>query len=40
MRVTLENLLKIGQLKSHASEAAKIERFFIEARRNLSPGVE
>jgi hypothetical protein len=33
--VSLENLLKIGQLKPHASEAAEIERLLIAARRNL-----
>jgi hypothetical protein len=33
--VSLENLLKIGQLKPHAAEAAEIERLLIAARRNL-----
>jgi uncharacterized protein (UPF0332 family) len=33
--VSLENLLKIGQLKLHAAEAAEIERLMIAARRNL-----
>ena len=33
--MSLENLLKIGQLKPHASEAAEIERLLIAARRNL-----
>jgi hypothetical protein len=35
MRVSLENLLKIGQLKLHAVEAAEIERLLTAARRNL-----
>ena len=33
--MSLENLLKIGQLKPHPSEAAEIERLLIAARRNL-----
>jgi hypothetical protein len=33
--VSLENLLKIGQLKPHAAEATEIERLLIAARRNL-----
>ncbi len=33
--MSLENLLKIGQLKPHAPEAAEIERLLIAARRNL-----
>ncbi len=33
--MSLENLLKIGQLKPHASEAAEIERLLVAARRNL-----
>lgn len=33
--MSLENLLKIGQLKPHASETAEIERLLIAARRNL-----
>jgi len=33
--VSLENLLKIGQLKPHAAEAAEIERLLMAARRNL-----
>jgi uncharacterized protein (UPF0332 family) len=33
--VSLENLLKIGQLKPHASEASEIERLLVAARRNL-----
>jgi hypothetical protein len=33
--VSLENLLKIGQLKPHAAEGAEIERLLIAARRNL-----
>lgn len=31
----MENLLKIGQLKPHAPDAAEIERLLIAARRNL-----
>ena len=33
--MSLENLLKIGQLKPHPAEAAEIERLLIAARRNL-----
>ena len=33
--MSLENLLKIGQLKLHASEPAEIERLLVAARRNL-----
>jgi hypothetical protein len=33
--VSLENLLKIGQLKPHAPEIAEVERLLIAARRNL-----
>ena len=33
--MSLENLLKIGQLKAHAAEAIEIERLFSAARRNL-----
>ncbi len=33
--MSLENLLKIGQLKSHPAEAAEIERLLIAAHRNL-----
>ena len=33
--MSLENLLKIGQLKPHAPDAAEIERLPIAARRNL-----
>lgn len=33
--MSLENLLKIGQLKPHAPDAAEIERLLIAARRNL-----
>lgn len=33
--MSLENLLKIGQLKPHAPEAAEVERLLIAARRNL-----
>lgn len=34
--MTLENLLKIGQLKSHATDAAEIQRLLDAARRNLA----
>ncbi len=33
--MSLENLLKIGQLKPHAPEPAEIERLLTAARRNL-----
>lgn len=33
--MSLENLLKVGQLKPHPPEAAEIERLLIAARRNL-----
>jgi Asp-tRNA(Asn)/Glu-tRNA(Gln) amidotransferase A subunit family amidase len=33
--VTLENLLKIGQLKEHPPDAAEIERLLAAAERNL-----
>jgi hypothetical protein len=33
--VSLENLLKIGQLKPHTPEAVEIDRLLIAARRNL-----
>lgn len=33
--MSLENLLKIGQLKPHPPDAAEIERLLIAARRNL-----
>jgi hypothetical protein len=33
--VSLENLLKIGQLKPHPPESAEIDRLLIAARRNL-----
>lgn len=33
--MSLENLLKIGQLKPHPPEAAEIERLLVAARRNL-----
>ena len=33
--MSLENLLKIGQLKPHAPDAPEIERLLIAARRNL-----
>lgn len=34
--MTLENLLKIGQLKSHATDATEIGRLLSAARRNLA----
>lgn len=34
--MTLENLLKIGQLKSHATDSAEIQRLLAAARRNLA----
>ncbi len=34
--MTLENLLKIGQLKSHATDATEIGRLLDAARRNLA----
>ena len=34
--MTLENLLKIGQLKSHVTDATEIRRLLDAARRNLS----
>jgi hypothetical protein len=34
--MTLENLLKIGQLKSHATDATEIQRLLDAARRNLA----
>ncbi len=34
--MSLENLLKIGQLKRHATDAAEIERLREAARRNLA----
>jgi hypothetical protein len=34
--MTLENLLKIGQLKSHATDAVEIQRLLDAARRNLA----
>jgi len=33
--VSLENLLKIGQLKTHAADASEIEQLLTAARRNL-----
>jgi hypothetical protein len=33
--VSLENLLKSGQLEQHTSGAKEIERFLVAARRNL-----
>lgn len=34
--MTLENLLKIGQLKSHATDSTEIQRLLSAARRNLA----
>lgn len=34
--MTLENLLKIGQLKSHATDSAEIQRLLDAARRNVA----
>jgi hypothetical protein len=34
--MTLENLLKIGQLKSHATDLTEIQRLLDAARRNLA----
>lgn len=34
--MTLENLLKIGQLKSHATDATEVGRLLDAARRNLA----
>jgi hypothetical protein len=34
--MTLENLLKIGRLKSHATDAVEIQRLLDAARRNLA----
>ena len=34
--MTLENLLKIGQLKSHATDSVEIQRLLDAARRNLA----
>lgn len=34
--MTLENLLKIGQLKEHATDAGEIRRLLAAARRNLA----
>jgi len=36
MPVSLENLLKIGQLKEHPPDAGEIQRLLAAARRNLS----
>lgn len=36
MPVSLENLLKVGQLKVHAAEADEIERLFAAAQRSLA----
>ena len=33
--MSLENLLKIGQLKEHPAQAEEIERLLVAARRNL-----
>jgi hypothetical protein len=35
MQVSLENLLKIGQLKAHPPDAEEIERLLAAAQRNL-----
>src|SRR5688572_5332702 len=35
MQVSLENLLKIGQLKSHPADAREIEQLLAAARRNI-----
>jgi uncharacterized protein (UPF0332 family) len=35
MQVSLENLLKIGQLKSHPRDAREIEQLLVAARRNV-----
>src|SRR3990170_890722 len=35
MQVSLENLLKIGQLKSHPPDAREIEQLLVAARRNV-----
>ena len=34
--MTLENLLKIGQLKSHATDSVEVQRLLSAARRNLA----
>lgn len=34
--MTLENLLKIGQLKSHVTDATEVQRLLDAARRNLA----
>lgn len=34
--MTLENLLRIGQLKAHAADASEIERLLSAAQRNLT----
>jgi hypothetical protein len=35
MQVSLENMLKIGQLKSHPPDAREIEQLLVAARRNV-----
>ena len=34
--MTLENLLKIGQLKNHVTDATEVQRLLDAARRNLA----
>lgn len=34
--MSLENLLKVGQLKEHAADAPEIERLLAAARRSLA----
>lgn len=34
--MSLENLLKIGQLKAHAADTDEIERLFAAARRSVA----
>ena len=36
MRVSLQNLLKIGQLKEHSPDAAEVQRLLAAAGRNLA----
>jgi hypothetical protein len=36
MPVSLQNLLKIGQLKEHPADAAEVQRLLAAARRNLA----
>jgi len=35
MQVSLQNLLKIGQLKEHPPDAAEVQRLLAAAARNL-----